>query len=97
MNGTIDIISYTNYRDGNGIAIPRSIGETEISSTSDHGKGRKDKRIGLFNYIEVPAFLEKPFQYEMTIVSRRLNYMRRNLLRDFFLGHAFFYPFTVCI
>lgn len=45
----------------------------------------------------LPVLIEAPVKHEMAIVKERIIFLKQNIMKDLFLGHAFTYPFTVCI
>lgn len=96
MTDSVEIISYTDYRGVPKKKFTPEVGKSEINVAKDTSTVKvKGKQACAFSFIKIPEFLEKPFNHEVALISRRFNYLRSNLMRDLFVGHAFVYPFTV--
>lgn len=69
-----------------------------IDSSQKHTSKSNSKSIvksGRTSQLE--NWINKWFPNFLQTIERRYSFVRQNLIKEFFLGSAFLYPFTVCI
>lgn len=91
------IISYTDYRAEQDFSRAEEPLPPEISQsneTSSHLDPKANIELPILD--RIPILFKQWKNVALATLKRRREYVKRNFLKDFFLGNTFKYPFIVC-